>query len=207
MKIGIEYEGVLLTKDNKPVKFSELDYNNIQKPILKGYFNEYCCDGNDYLIEIRTLPHTSPDLLLNEFFFKKNRIEKLLKQHGLKVAWTEMPVPAQKKGDKKDSKTQFLFDEKGVSYYECKDSKYRGGGMHINFDVYSSDTYPKNIKELFKMYYKVKYTESMFKFNSKYRNKLLFREHKFGYELMSVGFTLTNETKPEFRKLIHKIFS
>jgi hypothetical protein len=202
MKIGIEYEGVLLDSNNRPVKFGSLDWKTVRDPIIKKYFGEYCCDGNDYLIEVRTTPHVHPELLLNEFYFKKNRIERLLRQYGLKVAWTEMKVPTGQEDDKKGNKTQFVFDEQGKHYFDCKDSKYRGGGLHINFD-----TYKDNIQALFRMYYRVKYTETMFNFKSKYRNKLLFREHPFGYEIISTGFTLTNATKPEFNKLIHKIFS
>lgn len=205
-RIGIEYEGVLLKK-GKPIRFSQLDYKTVQRPITEQYFNEYCCDGNDYLIEVRTTPHTSPELLLNEFFFKKARIERLLKKYGLSVRWTEMPIPNQEPDEKKGNKTQEVFDANGRHYLECKDSKFRGGGLHINFDVWSSENYPKDIKQLFKMYWKVKYTEKMFKFKSLYRNKLLFREHPFGYELMSVGFALTSKkNKQDFIKLIHKLY-
>lgn len=204
MKIGIEYEGVLL-KNGKPIDYNSLDYTNIRYKIQKEYFGEYPCDGCSYLIEVRTKPHTNPEMLLNEFYFKKNRIEKILKKYGLKVNWTEMKIPKTLPQDKKENKTQFTFDENGKDYFVVKDNLYRGGGLHINFD---SPTINGHLQTnfLFMMWLKVKYTDNLFKFKSQYRNKILFREHDFGYELMSVGWNFKGKRDKRFDELIIKCF-
>ena len=143
---------------------------------------------------------------MNEFYFKKNKIEAILKKYGLWVYWSEMEIPKitfdDKFDEKKDVKTQFVFDEFGEHLFEIKNNHYRGGGLHINFD---SDI--SRLDELFQMYLKVKYTDDMFDFKSQYRRKLMYRKHKFGFELMSVGFTWSITNRKYFDELITKIFN
>ena len=199
MKIGIEYEGVLL-KNNKPTRFMDMDWK-IRNKIREEYFDEHPCDNCDYLIEVRTQPWFSEKLLLNEFYYKKNLIEKLLKKYGYSVSWKEMKIPKGIPDLKKENKTQHIFDENGCRELEIKNNNYRGGGLHINFN---SD---HNWYMLFKMYLKTKYANIKYKFKSQYRQGLIFRKHDFGYELISIGWKFSGKRDKEFDKLITKLFN
>lgn len=210
MRVGLEYEGILKFK-GKQVRFKSID-KDIKAEIIKLY-GEYPCDGNDYLIEVRTEPHTNKNVLLNELLYKKKLIETILEKYHYTVTWKEEKILKNDKYSLDDKKTnkinyQLVIDKDKnilIGKYIIRDNIYRGGGLHINFDQYIIDNKYIDYSRLISIYDSLKPLSDNKIMKSKYRKGLIFRQHKFGFELISLGLNL-NKNVNKLSKLLNRLY-
>lgn len=207
MRIGLEYEGVIL-KDGNIIRFSSMPVEH-QEIIKAKYANPH--DNYDCLAECRTLPFTfeSTRDVAYKLFEECSKLTSIYNDLGYNIHWGELEIPKEIhdsiKSDVKFKKPMLTIN-KGffVDIDNSSEEKfYRGGGIHLNI----SGKHVNHLLGLILHIYKDNWRITHSDFSSFYRKNFLFRfKPEFnGIELMSIGFDATkfNGLRESFESTKH----
>ena len=212
MKIGFEYEGVILDDNGQITRWSDIPLQRqfrIKTKMDMMATKQNPCDHYDCLAEVRTEPleDKSPRELLLAFRDVIQLADNAFQTEGYFVHWGEMRIPTalhqqilRDLGESKDRKknTRTIVDGVEVQY-DSKGNVWRGGGMHVSFSDIEDFLMPGVAVNLHTRLHR--YLED-WALNSNYRNNLLWRHrderdqngaivHKIG-EYMTFGFNLAD---------------
>ena len=213
MKIGIEYEGVIL-KDGKPLRWSSICKKD-RKEICNAVSDKNPVDAYDCLAEIRFLS-TSVDsrTILQTLMEKINTYNGVFLKRGFNILWGEMEIPEEIHkeivGEKDKAKEKFkptsTVSSNGVTGWSPEGgNRFRGGGMHINVSPISQLLAPALVLSLHESLRH--HSEQTMKSN--YRHHILFRqrmiENESVTEYMTFGLTIPkiNSTDAAFKMIAH----
>lgn len=185
MKIGLEYEGVIVSWDGDITRWKSIP-ENLRSKICKLAEDEFPCDNYDCLAEARMhVPVENPtvDSLSKAFFDRVSKVDMAFKAYGYSVVWGEQKIPEKiheeilqefdlsvKAGVRK-KKLTFRISNLGVSDYWSHGNMFRGGGIHINV----SHVLPRDATGMALSLRTILQPYQFGRFMSNYRNELLFR--------------------------------
>jgi len=212
MKVGLEYEGVILHHD-KIITWNSIPEEQ-KKSIISLTGDPRPYDNYDCLAELRTMPY---QLTENAAQDVQNILQGLLerickytsayKKNGYDIAWCEKKITndmhdditkrmgaIERGGDDKfsgkDAKITWTLSEEGISFWKPKPvtTHLRGGGLHINIspveDISKAALIALALHTGMKEY--TNYGKSI------YRKSILFRQRNIEkervMEYMSIGF-------------------
>lgn len=206
MRIGLEYEGVIL-KNGNIIRFSSMPIEH-QDAIKSKYANPH--DNYDCLAECRTLPFTfeSTRDVAYKLFEECSKITSIYNDLGYDIHWGELEIPKEIhdsiRSDVKFKKPMLTIN-KGffIDIDNSSEEKfYRGGGIHLNI----SGRHGNHLIGIILSIFNYRYHAST-EFKSFYRKNFLFRfKPEFdGIELMSIGFDATkfNGLRESFESTKH----
>jgi len=210
MKIGFEYEGVILDEDNKIVRWTKIPLKRqfrIKTKMDMMDVKQDPIDTYDCLAEVRTEPleNKTPRELVVALRDAIQTADRAFSSEGYSIFWGEMRVPKSLHNEilahieftkefKKETRT---LDHGCDQHYESEGNVWRGGGLHVNVSPMPKPMVTAMAVNLHTVLHDLIDNWAL---NSNYRNNLLWRHRevrdkegvvtdKIG-EYMSFGFNL-----------------
>jgi hypothetical protein len=183
MKMGFEYEGVILDHNNQPVRWSSLHVGTRFK--IKAKMDRMDdpldpCDAYDCLAEVRTDPLENPtsEQITEALKHEIDMATKAYQSVGLNVYWGEMLIPAKLHQEivkdlvNRPKKYTCTIANGVQTSYSSEGNCFRGGGLHIHVSPISNALVPAWAMLLHERLYGGRLPDDM---RSNYRQNLLYR--------------------------------
>jgi len=189
MKIGLEFEGVIRSYTTGEItRWSKIP-DEARMAIKKAMFIRRKkiepCDRYDALAEVRTPPIENPtaEKLITALFTEMESATNAFVSNGYFIQWFEQPIPKELHDeirhdkvladpDGKKDKITYTIKDGIMTEYRSEGNLFRGGGLHINVS---------SIPQVFAasvavgLHGGLRHLREKGKFQSHYRNNLLFR--------------------------------
>lgn len=227
MKIGLEFEGVIIDSQTREItrwkNIPEQKQKNICRLINYGENDAKVLpiDTYDCLAEVRTRPleNVSARDMLYSLFSLIERTNRAYESAGYTILWKEMEIPEKLHTEisceidadpNKSKKATYTINNNGIESYYSKGNRFRGGGIHVNVSPIPTIIAPAFILELHKIMRAHSHKADGKQFQSQYRKNILYRtrieNNEAIAEYMSFGFEFPDTLGTNGKQPVSEIF-